>query len=122
MKRHSSHQGVKGTLAAAVALVMLLAGHPCHAQTPVQTAYFEPDVDTTVTTPFPRVPPSPYQAPKGPDLNLGLPICPAADGTPYGVGNFPGKRMGLPAPERGVLEQKHMPVYQSACMPVQTAP
>jgi hypothetical protein len=46
------------------------------------TSYYQPDVDTMQTTPFPRIPPSPYGTPAL--------ICPQADGVPYSVGGYPG--------------------------------
>jgi hypothetical protein len=69
-----------------VLLLALLHVPPAHAQSwwliRPPPDYFEPDVDTSSTTPLPRVPPSPYGTPAA--------ICPQADGLPYQVAGQPG--------------------------------
>lgn len=76
----SGHYVVQPALAASNTTSTQTTGHWWLIRPP--NNYFEPDVDTTQATPFPRVPPSPY----GPAAS----ICPPADGVPYSVGGYPG--------------------------------
>lgn len=72
-------------LAAALVLLMSVP-QPCDGAG--ATAYFEPDVDTTRTTNYPRIPPSPYRGIMGP--NCPPPVSKVTTASNYGVFGYPG--------------------------------
>lgn len=75
----------------AAALVLLMSvPKPCNGQ--VATAYFEPDIDTTRSTAWPRIPPSPYRDMMGP--NCPPRVSRVTTASHYGVFGYPGRFAG----------------------------
>jgi hypothetical protein len=89
MMRPKLHVGWLHAVSAAAFVLLMVLPTPCESAVG-ETAYFEPDISTTRTTAWPRIPPSPYVGIMGP--NCPPPVNRVTVASQYSVFGFPGGR------------------------------